>query len=459
MTTATRGTEKSGLALAGPAISIVLGASAISLSAVSLPAIQKSFPASELDPSLVVSIYIVAVTSTLIPIGRLGDRIGSKQVLLTALVIFACASLCCAYANSLGSLIALRSVQGMSGAALMAMPLAQVRATVPPERLGRWMGIMGSLSAIGTASGPAVGGTLIEITGWPSTFFALVPLSLLAAGLTWRFFPKTKKEQEGLGLDLLNVLLLALSLSALVFMISSMSAGLKLSHIALCLAAVVSGFAFFARDGKSPTPLVDTGRLSDRALFNALLCNCLVSIVMMGILVVGPFFLISGLGLTNREMGLYMSIGPITAIVAGVPSGRLTEIVGAQITFVLGLCLLAAGCLFLAALPLWIGLAGFAAGFFTLAGGYQCFLAALNTEVMRRAGPNEHGAISALLNVSRNLGFAIGATSLSTVFTVSLGLTAGEVSTAFMTSCGVSLCLLVICFWIKTCSPREAGTS
>ncbi|MEM9430555.1 MAG: MFS transporter [Pseudomonadota bacterium] len=141
-----------------------------------------------------------------------------------------------------------------------------------------------------------------------------------------------------------------------------------------------------------------------------------VSAIMMGMLVVGPFFLTSGLGLSPAKMGLAMSAGPIMAALSGWPAGRVTERLDADRALSLGLVVMIAGTAGLAGLPLALGTAGFLLGFVTLTPGYQLFLAALNTSLLTRAPKAERGRISGLLTLSRNLGFVLGAGAMAALF-------------------------------------------
>ena len=133
--------------------------------------------------------YLLATTTLIVSVGRLGDIIGRRRLLLIGLVLFTIASVLCGVAPALWLLIAARAVQGLGAAIMMALSLAFVGETVPKEKTGSAMGLLGTMSAIGTALGPSLGGVLIAGLGWRAIFLVNVPLAVTALLLSHRFLP------------------------------------------------------------------------------------------------------------------------------------------------------------------------------------------------------------------------------------------------------------------------------
>jgi predicted MFS family arabinose efflux permease len=154
----------------------------------------------------------------------------------------------------------------------------------------------------------------------------------------------------------------------------------------------------------------------ERALLSNLSLNLLVAAVMMATLVVGPFYLGRGLGLSALSIGLVMSFGPLISILSGIPSGRVVDVWGTRRILALGLILLAAGSFLLAVLPMMMGVAGYIVAIAMLTPGYQLFQAANNTQVMTNIPKQRRGVISGLLGLSRNLGLIVGASVMGAVF-------------------------------------------
>ncbi len=183
---------------------------------VALPTLTQAFSVSFQAAQWIVLAYLLATTTLIVSVGRLGDIIGRRRLLLTGLVLFAVASVLCGSAPALWLLIAARAAQGLGAAIMMALSLALVGETVPQDKTGSAMGLLGTMSAIGTALGPSLGGVLIAALSWRAIFFVNVPLALLALLLAHRSLPADRRgpTTEKTGFDTLGTLLLALMLGA-----------------------------------------------------------------------------------------------------------------------------------------------------------------------------------------------------------------------------------------------------
>ena len=347
-------------ALAGLSLCMLLASLGTSIANVGLPQMAEAFAATFAAVQWVVLSYLLATTAVLVGVGRLGDRFGHRRLLLAGLLVFAVACALCSTAPSLGMLVAARALQGFGAAIMLAMTMALVAATVPKEQTGRVMGLLGTLSAVGTGLGPAIGGALIAASGWRALFLVMLPLAALACVLVRGTPADSDPQASGAG-----------------------------------------RFSVFAT-------------LHDRALGAGLGMSTLVAAVMMTTLVAGPFYLSHGLGLDPAQMGLAMAVGPCSAALAGVPAGRLTDRCGSYATTLGGLLCMLAGCLVLALMPL--DAAGYIGALVILTLGYAQFQAANNTAVMSNVSAGRRGVIAGWLNLSRNLGLIIGAWALGAVF-------------------------------------------
>ncbi|MEG0247754.1 MAG: MFS transporter, partial [Pseudomonas sp.] len=173
-------------ALAGLSLCMLLAALGTSIANVGLPQMAEGFTAAFAAVQWVVLSYLLAITAVLVGVGRLGDRFGHRRLLLAGVAVFAVACALCSAAPSLGALVAARALQGLGAATMMAMTMALVTATVPKEQTGRVMGLLGTMSAVGTGLGPAIGGALIAASGWRALFLVMLPLAALAFVLVQR---------------------------------------------------------------------------------------------------------------------------------------------------------------------------------------------------------------------------------------------------------------------------------
>ncbi|NYZ15873.1 MFS transporter [Azospirillum sp. RWY-5-1] len=347
------------------ASAMLLASLGTSIANIALPTLAEAFSAPFGQVQGVVVAYLATLTVSVVIVGRLGDVHGLTRMLLVGLGVFAAASLLCGVAPTLWVLIAARALQGIGAAFLMTLSMALMRETAGEARVGRAMGLLGTVSALGTALGPVLGGVLIPLAGWRAVFLVQVPLAVAALVLTVALLPRGAGKGEPARLRLREVM--------------------------------------------------------DRRVAPNLLTNVLVAAVMMTTLVVGPFYLGIGLGLTEAVVGLVMAVGPVISIVSGVPSGRLVDGWGSRRVMAAGLVLLAAGAFLIAILPGLIGVAGYVLAIAVLTPGYQLFQAANNTAALADVPKDRRGTVSGLLGLSRNIGLIVGASVMGAVFALGAG--------------------------------------
>ncbi|MFG6461221.1 MFS transporter [Roseateles sp. DXS20W] len=394
--------------LASLALATLLPSLAISSANVALPTLAAAFDAKLGQVQWVVLAYLLATTTLIVGAGRLGDLMGKRRLLLAGVALFTAASALCAVAPTLPLLLAGRALQGVGAAAMLALTMALVGAALPKERTGRAMGLLGTMSAIGTALGPSLGGVLIASFGWPALFAVNLPLGLLTFAVAWRCLPADSGAGRAAGFDLPGTLWLALTLAAYSLAMTR--------HAALFAVAAAGLWMFLRTEGRAAAPLVRLERLREPALAAGLAMNALVSAVMMATLVVGPFHLGGALGIGTAAVGALMSIGPLVSAVSGVPAGRLVDRFGAGRMTQLGLAAMAVGCALIVVLPASLGAAAYVGPLVIVTPGYALFQAANNTAVMADVAATQRGVVSALLTLSRNLGLITGASAMATVF-------------------------------------------
>jgi EmrB/QacA subfamily drug resistance transporter len=407
-----------GWALAGLSLSMLLSSLGTSIANVALPTLAQAFGASFQDVQWIVLAYLLAIATLIVSAGRLGDIIGRRRLLLFGILLFTLASILCSVAHTLWLLIGARAVQGLGAAIMMALTMAFVGETVPKERTGSAMGLLGTMSAIGTALGPSVGGALIAVFGWRAIFLVNVPLGLLALLLGYRHLPADCRgpRTEPASLDIVGTLLLALTLAAYALAMTMGRGSFGPLNLTLLSAAILGGSLLVLAEAKVASPLIRLAAFRNAEFSASLAMNAIVSAVMMATLVVGPFYLSRSLGLDAARVGLVMSIGPIISIMGGVPAGRLVDRLGAPFIVIFGLTEMAAGAFALTVLPTMLGIAGYIAAIAVLTPGYQLFQAANNTAVMTDVHPDQRGVFSGMLNLSRNLGLITGASAMGALF-------------------------------------------
>nr|WP_223530127.1 MFS transporter [Pseudomonas sp. GL-R-19] len=402
-------------ALASLSLSMLLSSLGTSIANVGLPTLAEAFSASFEQVQWVVLAYLLAVTALIVSVGRLGDIIGRRRLLLIGICVFTVASVLCALAPHLWLLIAARALQGVGAAIMMALTMALVGGAVPKEKMGSAMGVLGTMSAIGTSLGPTLGGFLIANPGWQAIFLINVPLGVLAIGLVLYFLPndRSEKRADRAVFDVLGTLVLVLTLLAYAL---AMTVGRGTLNMTLLLVAVFGLCVFVFVEHTAESPLVRLTMFRNWHMSAGFVMCMLVTTVVMATMVVGPFYLTGALALNAASVGLAMSTGPLMAALAGVPAGRWVDRLGAHRSGTLGLIAMLIGACILPAMPLGFGVLGYIVPLTVMTGGYALFQAANNTSVMADIESQQRGVISGLLGLSRNLGLITGASVMGAVF-------------------------------------------
>lgn len=440
-------------ALTGLSLSMLLSSLGTSIANVALPTLAQAFTASFQEVQWIVLAYLLAITTLIVSVGRLGDITGRRRLLLAGIVLFTMASVLCGVAPTLWMLIAARAAQGLGAAIMMALTMAFVSETVPKAKTGSAMGLLGTMSAIGTALGPSLGGVLISGLGWRAIFLVNVPLGILTFLLAHRYLPVDRREPKAdrTGFDNVGTLLLVLTLAAYALAMTIGHGSFGPLNMALLLAAVFGVGVFVLAESKTASPLIRLAIFRDPALSASLAMSALVSTVMMATLVVGPFYLSRALGLDAALVGLVMSVGPLVAALTGVlsrshrgPPRRPTHN-AAWAHRNSGKLLHPVRDADHGRNPRLHRPHRRHHRFY-----YAMFQTANNTAVMSDVRPDQRGVISGMLNLSRNLGLITGASVMGAVFALASATTdittahSGAVATGMRITFAVAAMLIVV---------------
>jgi EmrB/QacA subfamily drug resistance transporter len=404
-------------ALASLSLSMLLSSLGTSIAHVGLPALAEAFNASFQEVQWIVLAYLLAITTLIVSAGRLGDIMGRRRLLLAGIGLFTAASVLCGVAPTLWLLIAARALQGTGAAVMMALTMAFIGETVPKAKTGSAMGLLGTMSAMGTALGPSLGGLLVAGPGWRALFLVNVPLGIAAFVLALRCLPADRPHagRRG-GFDPLGTLLLALTLAAYALAVTTGRGHFGAVNLVLLAAAALGTGLFVLAESKVASPLIRLAVFRQPALSASLAISALVSTVMMATLVVGPFYLSRALGLNAAVVGMALSAGPLAAALAAMPAGRMADRFGARRMTLAGLMAIAAGAFVLSMVPAALGVVGYVAPLVVMTVGYSLFQTANNTAVMSDVSADQRGVVSGMLNLSRNLGLVTGASAMGAVF-------------------------------------------
>jgi len=316
--------------------------------ATAIPTIRTDLGASLPELEWTVNAYNLSLAVLLVPAAVVGDRFGRARWYAVGLGVFALASVGCALAPSADTLIAMRAVQGAGAALLMTLGLALLTSAFPAERRGQAVGLYSAVTGIAVASGPLVGGLVIEGLNWQWIFWINVPIGLLAVPLVLRYVPESRVPDSTL--DVPGVALLAGGCFALVWaMVRSATVGWDAPEVvgALVVGVVLLG-ALVWWERRAQHPLIP-GSLLARRGFTA---GNVAAFLTLASLFSAVFFygqlLQFVLGDSPLEAGLGLMAWTGTFVLVAPGAGAFADRIGERPLLAVGLAIQAGAMLWIA---------------------------------------------------------------------------------------------------------------
>jgi len=379
---------------------------------VALATLGREFNVPAVMIEAVVVAYLVSLAVFMPASGWLGDRFGTKRVFLTALALFVGASALCGLAQSLEQLVAFRVLQGAGGGMLTPVGMAMLYRTFPPQERVAVGRILMFATILGPASGPVLGGFLIERLSWRWAFYVNIPVGIIAFAIGLLFLREHREPAPG-RFDLPGFVLGGAGLGLVMF---ALSEGPQRGWASpqIVISAVVGAIAlvtFVVVELRTPAPMVQLRLLTNRLFGATLSVSFFASAGFIGTLFLVPLFLQEVRGASPLEAGLTTFPEAIGVIVSTQIVARLYPRVGPRRLMAGGLVWMATAITLLALVGLGSDFRGlmFMVGF----GMAYVFLPnqAASLATISRA---DTGRATTFTNIQRQVGAAIGA-ALSSV--------------------------------------------
>lgn len=403
--------------------SMLLSSLGTSVINIALPSLIQSFHTSLQNAQWLVLAYLLSNSMFIVIVGKTSDRVNKKNLYLAGLGLFAISSFLAVFASDLWVLTLLRALQGLGSAILMSLSVVLLSELAKKEELPKYMGLIGTMSAVGTAAGPSAGGFLISLYGWESIFLLMSALGLANFILFLKFFKgqETRTYDVTEKFDVRGSLFFGVAVLLFILIINRAKVLETKSLILLGTALIAIVASFLQIEKRIKNPLIDFGLLNRHHMKSHLILNFTTSMVVMTTLVVGPFFLSQVQNLKYSDIGLVMAISPLVSILSGYLAGATIQRIGAERTLRSGLVIMFFGTVAYTFLPIHLGTTGYVLAAVILSPGYQLFQAANNTTLMTRSPIEQRGLVSSLNNLSRNLGLLTGASLMGAVFIFGVG--------------------------------------
>jgi EmrB/QacA subfamily drug resistance transporter len=376
---------------------------------VALPLLERELSASLSGIQWVVTAYLLTISSVLPVFGWAGDMIQRKRVMAAGFFLFGLGGFLCAQSTSLDQLILARVVQGLGASMESANSYAALTAVFPVNQRGRVFGMQGSIVALGSISGPSVGGFLLEYFNWHSIFYVTLPFALLGTVLSLTYMPKAPSRKIG-GFDLAGAVVLIGAIAAFILAISQWGRpGWSDAQIAFCAVfSIALFFLLFYWEKRAKNPLIDMEMFSNKIFLSGNMAGLCSFLALNANSMLMPFYLHKILDATPKTMGMVMVVFPVALIVAAPLSGTLSDRYGAPRFAVTGMSLMTVSLLLLAFIARYETLWPIVCTLALFGASNGMFQSPNNSTTLAVIPPEKHGMAGSIIALMRNFGAVVG---------------------------------------------------
>ena len=373
---------------------------------IALPSIASYFDTDLSTAQWIVTGYLLVIASMLLPMGRLADIIGRKQVYLSGFIIMSLAAIAAGFSQNVESLIVARTIQGFGAAMTQGTSMAMNISAFPQSQRGQIIGMHVSVVGAGAVAGPPIGGLILGILGWQSVFWVtgiLAILGLVTATLILDKRSEVSRSQNhsfdwvGASLSTLGLVLFLLAISFAPRIGWTSPFILSATPIVVI---IITGFIFW--ELRTRTPLLDVRMFQNKIFSIGVGCKFILFIGMSGIRFLMPIFLQGIVGMSPAKMSLIFIPGALMMVSGSTFSGKLSDKYGWRRLSILGISFNIIGLSLLAFINMntsyWYVLMAISAQSI----GHTLFGPPNDSSILGETPNEKQASVTSLINLTRN---------------------------------------------------------
>jgi EmrB/QacA subfamily drug resistance transporter len=331
------------IALIGISLANFLGCLDFTIVNTGLPIIQHQLSAKVTELQWVINSFMLALSATMVVMGRIADIYGRRKILYIGMAVFAVSSLGAGLAPNINTLILFRLLQGLSVSILYTVPMAMIASIFPQEHQGKAIGILVGISGFGLALGPVIGGFLIELLGWRSIFLVNLPVILVSFVICLKTLNESKSHEHGNNIDWGGLLLLIIAFPSLIFATVNGSDWGFLSPKTLALYTIgcVSLVALYRVEKNKASPIICFKLFANRLFLSGIAANFALAFSYATVFFLMPLYLHNVLGLQTYQVGLILLPASVMVALLSPVVGYLIDKLGVKQILMCGFTLFA----------------------------------------------------------------------------------------------------------------------
>ncbi|MEA2375188.1 MAG: hypothetical protein QOD53_1651 [Thermoleophilaceae bacterium] len=386
---------------------------------ITIPTLQRKLHAGVSTVSWVLNAYNIMFAVLLVSMGRLADQFGRRRFFLIGMSIFTFGSLLCAIAPTIHALIAFRVVQAVGAGVLAPLALAITALIFPPKQRGLGLALLAVVANTAAAIGPPLGGVLVQYASWHWIFLINVPIGVVGVFMALRVMPETYDPTASRKVDVIGMTLLGLAVFALTYgLVEANDKGWgSVQIVGLLSASVVLALLFALSQRLGRYPMLTSGLVRNRQFMGSCGAFLLFAMGVMGPLFLAALAFVNMWGYSQLDAAFAISPIPLVGLIVAPLVGRVADRVRPFVIGVAALIAMSAGLLWLAGLPASAHYGRVLPALIVIGAGMGAAFPAINVGAMGSVSGQELGLGSGIVNMSRQLGFALGIAVLVAVFT------------------------------------------
>ncbi len=377
---------------------------------VALPTISGQFNSNLSTLQWVVTAYLLTITSLLPVFGRLADLVGRKKIFALGFLVFILGSALCGLAQNIWFLVETRVFQAVGAAMLMSNSAAIITSIFPPKERGKALGLTGTVVALGSLTGPALGGILIGLAGWRSIFYINVPIGLIGFAAVLLILPMDVPSKDKESFDFLGASTFTFGM---IFVLLGITNGEDWGWSSLpVLLSLMLGTAslvlFVLTERKVKHPMIDLSLFRNRPFLIGNLSGGFSFVAMFANTMILPFYLQGVLNYKPTQVGMILMIFPIVMAVVAPISGHASDKFGPMVLTTSGLVITGLGLFYFSTLSATVSFYQILPGSMLMGLGAGMFQSPNNSSVMSSVAPQKLGIAGGINSLVRNLGMVTG---------------------------------------------------
>lgn len=358
----------------------------------------------------VVTAYLLTISSLLPIFGRIADISGRKKIYSFGFIIFTLGSVLCGLSQNIWFLVGMRILQAIGAAMLMSNSAAIIISVFPPQERGKSLGLIGTVVALGSLTGPAVGGLLIGLTSWRAIFYINLPIGIIGYICSSLILPVDQPKKEAESFDYIGAMAFT---AGMVFLLMGINNGeswgwSSISIIISLALGIILLILFIFTERKVTHPIIDLSLFKNRPFLIGNISGWLSFVAMFSNTILLPFYLQQVLNFSPSQVGLLMTAFPVTLAIVAPISGHASDKFGPVALTTAGLAIVAIGLFYFSTLTATTSFYQIIPGSLLIGLGSGMFQSPNNSSVMSSVPPQKLGVAGGINSLVRNLGMIIG---------------------------------------------------